>query len=1104
MQLAKPVKILQASAGSGKTYSLTAHYLTLLFDGDTKYREILAVTFTNKATAEMKSRILEVLRSLALGHADAEGFRDIIMQSHPNLTAETLKEKAHLIYRNILHDYSRFAVNTIDGFVQKVIRSFSFELGLDAGFRLEMNIDKVKQELAQKLNEQLDKKPELLQWIIDLALDRIRNDKSWNYHDTLLDLAGEIFKERYQPFENALKELNPDQVFKDLQELNKAIIEYFEGGVSDLIKRANDIFQKSGVLIDELKGKSRSPLSCLTKVLDGDYDKIKGLSKLIDDPEEWQKGKLSAAVSSLYDQLNPILKDLNQFHLEELPRYGMAKAIDANLYYLRLMQEMAGLLKDYRQENSTLLISDAQNLLKGITADLNDNTSFIWEKTGNRFKHFLFDEFQDTSAYQWDNFLPLVKNAIAEANGKLIDHLIVGDVKQSIYRWRNGDWRILLNQARANIGDIKVLEDSLSENYRSTANIIDFNNFLFKHSPQILQDYINEKVIADGGEEFFNSWWKVNDYHDIITRAYLQSHQLKAKSTPIGGSVEIAFIPTTDTRSRVSQSKEETLNRLAITLNEWISSGRYEAGQICVLVRKNGEAREVIEHLMKDQQLRQASLGTTILNNWKPYEVLSGEALLIANNSAVKLLINTLYAMVSKTNDNTLYKSICVQLYASQSGKQVAPDSWMKIKNSTIYQLKGSLPDSLCDSWLSWQTLPLTELIEQLIGAYTLNKSTIHLPYLIAFRDMVSKFSGQGDRGITRFLEWWQEEGERKALPSGEQSNAVQVMTVHKSKGLAFDVVMMPFCSWDLDGRAGSVFWVDTAETSYAMMNSLPVHYKKSLGQSGFAKAYFEELLFNFMDALNMLYVAVTRTRKHLYITAPGQADGKDEKLTMAGDVIYQALQHIDNEFKAEFSEGEFILDEPVPVKEKAVTDSDAESRFSSQNWMFKSYPLSGRINEALTDRKVKEQQDLFSTDKSQQRGIILHEILAVVNDMADLEPTVKQMQFDGLFKENEYDEILKLATSVLSQPELKALLNKKYTTFNEQTIITKEGESYRPDKVLIGDDEVIIIDFKFTGEPKKSHYEQVERYKNLLSEIGYQNIKAYLYYGYLKELKVV
>ena len=1106
MQSVKPLKILQASAGSGKTYSLTAHYLTLLFDGETKYREILAVTFTNKATAEMKSRILEVLKSLALGHADAEGFRDIILQSHPNLNAETLQEKAHLIYRNIIHDYSRFAVNTIDGFVQKVIRSFSFELGLDAGFRLEMNIDKVKQELAQKLNEQLDKKPELLQWIIDLALDRIRNDKSWNYHDTLLDLAGEIFKERYQPFENALKALNPDEVFKDLQELNKAIIEHFEGGIADLGKNANDIFQKSGVLIDELKGKSRSPLSCLTKIVDGDYDKIKSLGKLIDDPEEWQKGKLSASVSTLYDQLNPILKALSRFQIEELPRYGMAKAIDANLYYLRLMQEMAGLLKEYRQENGTLLISDAQNLLKGITADLNDNTSFIWEKTGNRFKHFLFDEFQDTSSYQWDNFLPLVQNAIAEANGKLIDHLIVGDVKQSIYRWRNGDWRILLHQAKANIGDLQVLEDSLSENYRSTANIIDFNNFLFKQSPQILQNHINEKVIADGGEDFFNTWWKESKYDDIIIRAYEQSHQLKAKSTLIGGSIEIGFIPSTDNRTRVSQSKEEIFDRLAITLNEWISSGRYQAGQICILVRKNGEARDVIEHLMRDQQVRQAQSATNFdqKNSWKPFEVLSGEALLIANNSGVKLLINTLYAMVSKTNDNTLYKSICVQLYTSQLNKPVAADTWMKLKSSSIPQLKGILPDSLCDNWLPWQTLPLTELIEQLIGAYRLNISSIHLPYLIAFRDMISQFAGHGDRGITRFLEWWDEEGQRKALPSGEQSNAVQVMTVHKSKGLAFDVVMMPFCSWNLDGMANSIFWVDTAETSYAMMNSLPVHYKKSLGQSAFAKAYFEELLFNYMDALNMLYVAVTRTRKHLYITAPGQADGKDDQLGIAGDVIYQALQSINGEFKVEFEENKFILDEPVPEKEKSSIKKDAESRFKEDVWSFSNYPLSSRINDALTDRKVNEQVDLFSTDKSQQRGIILHEILAKVNEISDLELEIKQMQQNGWFKESEYDEILKLATSVLSQPELNNILKKDYTTFNEQTIITKEGESYRPDKVLIGEDEVIIIDFKFTGQPKKSHYEQVERYKGLLSEIGYQNIKAYLYYGYLKELKVV
>jgi ATP-dependent helicase/nuclease subunit A len=374
----------------------------------------------------------------------------------------------------------------------------------------------------------------------------------------------------------------------------------------------------------------------------------------------------------------------------------------------------------------------------------------------------------------------------------------------------------------------------------------------------------------------------------------------------------------------------------------------------------------------------------------------------------------------------------------------------------------------------------------------------MNLPYLFAFRDMVSSFVKFGERGTTGFIRWWEEEGEGKALPSSEDSDAVQVMTIHKSKGLAYDVVMMPFCSWNLDGMPNSIFWVNTHETPYSMLNTVPVHYKKTLSHSNFAKDYFQEVLFNYMDALNMLYVATTRTRKHLYITAPAPA-GNDEQLALAGDLIRMPLSLYAGELNGSFGNGELILDEPVEHSAKGMPEP-----VNVHDWTFQSYPLSDRLNDALTDKKVWEQLDLLSGNTSQRRGIILHEVLARVNGFSELRAIVKQMQLEGWFRKSEESGILDLAESVLSQPDLRALLDKPYLSFNEQTIINSRGESYRPDKVLIGADQVVIIDFKFTGEPKPEHYKQVEEYRHLLQEMGYRNIDAYLYYGYLKELKAV
>ncbi|RZM00749.1 MAG: DNA helicase UvrD, partial [Pedobacter sp.] len=347
----QPLKILQASAGSGKTFSLTAHYLTLLLSGANKYREILAVTFTNKATEEMKSRIMEVLKGFAEGDYSRkiQDYREIVLKAHRELDPESLKELSDTIYRKILHDYNRFSVSTIDGFVQKVIRGFAFELGLDAGYGLEMNYDKVKNELAERLDKELDNNPVLLQWIIDLALDRINNNLSWNYRRELINLTDEIFKERYQPFETAIKDLGEaadlDLLFKDYNKITRLGIETFEDQLKGLATEALEIFQVELLELSDLKGKSRSPLNNLAKIKDGDLDKIASLAKLAGQPDEWfQKG----AATGAYAELNPVITKLLDSYREGLPAYLLAQAFNKNLYYLRLMQEMASLLKAYR------------------------------------------------------------------------------------------------------------------------------------------------------------------------------------------------------------------------------------------------------------------------------------------------------------------------------------------------------------------------------------------------------------------------------------------------------------------------------------------------------------------------------------------------------------------------------------------------------------------------------------------------------------------------------------------------------------------------------------------------------------------------------------
>jgi len=1076
----QPLKILQASAGSGKTFSLTAHYLTLLFSGENKYREILAVTFTNKATEEMKSRILEVLVGLAQGNPSSkiEDYRKLILKAYPALEAESLKQKADKIYRKILHDYSRFSVSTIDGFVQKVIRGFAFELGLNADYNLEMNYDKVKDDLVNKLDEALNDNKQLLQWIIDLAIERISDNKSWNYKIELYNLIGEIFSERFQIFESAVEELgleNIDELFKKYISVTKDEIKNFESEIIQLAKDAHEALEVLGVETDQLKGKSRSPLTKLIVIARGDFSKIDSIFNIIDEPEEWfQK---NAGVAEAYDTINPILRKIKTHYQSHLPNYQLAIAFNKNLYYLRLMQEIAVLLKEYRAENDNLLISDAQKLISGITEDAGDNPSFIWEKVGNRYRNFLFDEFQDTSTSQWGSFKSLLTNAIATPSLDLTDHLIVGDTKQSIYRWRNGDWNILHKHARTDVGAHNVIEDSLEENYRSTENIISFNNFLYRSIPITLQNELNQNL--ETKPESISDWWKANHYHSIITDIYAGSKQNFATNTGKGGTIKIKKFGKDHApdEARFSETvyRDIALNDVIEEIFHLKNEQNYALKDIAILVRSNSEAMLTVQKLM-EQKL----------------PVLSGDALLISNNSAVQLIINTLKALIGLDSQTALYKANCIALYHSLQEKEANANHYLNLNNVSLSTLTNVLPKSLCENWQSWLQLPLPELVEILLEAYDLKNLTQHLPYLLAFRDLTANAGKLGEKGIISFLTWWDEDGVKKSLPSPEGADAIQIITIHKSKGLAFRAVFVPFCNWEVKGKTNSTFWVSSEDTVYKELRGIPLKYSKDLADSSIAKAYYEELLYNNMDALNMLYVATTRSKDFLYIATMGKAEPKGNKemsLSNMGDVINLT-------FENEFDEnGVYEIVDYVSI----------ETKPEGLNFInLKSYPTTSRLSELYIPSEEKHLKHLVNIEKSGRKGSLLHDIMASATTEKGVADYTNNLVLQGVIKDDEKQKLIDSALEVLNHEGLKEILNKATESIVEKNIIDANGKLHRPDRVLINPNEVIILDYKFTLEKSEKHAAQVLKYKDLLTEMGYENIHAYLFYAVNKELQIV
>jgi ATP-dependent exoDNAse (exonuclease V) beta subunit len=1071
----KPLKILQASAGSGKTFSLAAHYLTLLFSGENKYREILAVTFTNKATEEMKTRILEVLKALGEGDESVDSYRSIILKAHPQLQGKALREKASKIYRRILHDYSRFAVSTMDGFVQKVIRGFAFELGLNADYALEMNYEKVKDELVQKMDASLDRNKQLLEWIISLALERISDNKSWDYKAELKNLISEIFKENFEVFEKAIANIgaeNIDALFKRYNEITKKEIDAYEKALDEYGKQAMAIFERYNLDKAHFVRGTQNWLWKLQAFCNNDQEKFPKIFNLIDNPGAWFKpGK---GDTSMYDQLNTLLKQTQIFYNERVATYELAIAFKKNLHYLRLMQEVTTLLSAYRNENDNLLISDAQKLITGITEDAGGNPSFIWEKTGARYSNFLFDEFQDTSVSQWRSFKALLQNTLASPSGKHIDNLIVGDTKQSIYRWRNGDWNILHQQAKRDVGETYVLEESLSENYRSTANIIDFNNSLYHVLPALMQSYLNDIVQDQPGH--IHNWWNSNCFNEVMTSVYAGVMQAKAPSTKHGGTIKVKrFSKDENETARYTETvfREQALNDVIQEIEVLINEKKYVRQDIAILVRSNFEATTCVERLMEHG-----------------IPVISGDALLICNNLAIDLIINTLKVITGLDEQTALYKANCIALYHAVHQDKAEPNLYCDLNEKSLTQLDYVLPSSLCENWQQWLQLPLAELIENLVASYRLGSLRQHIPYLLAFRDLLSNATQPGEKGIGAFLEWWKEEGSQKSLPSPEGTDAVQVITIHKSKGLAFRAVFVPFCIWDNETKANSVFWVSAHGTMYHELGDIPLRFGKALARTTVAKAYFEELLYSNMDSLNMLYVATTRAKDFLYLATMFKKDA--DKLSTIGDVINAAMNSFDPDFGNTniYEKAEDVLTGAEPGEKSYIR--------------LHSYPTSQRLSDLYVATEEKHIIHLLNAEKSGRRGSLAHEVLANASDEKETDDYLAKLLSEGVVQQEELQPLKQTVMDVLQHPGLSKLLHQSGHSIIEKNIVDVNGKIQRPDRILIKDDTVVLLDYKFTLEQSDKHIEQILRYKDLLKQMGYTDVHPYLFYAVRKELKVV
>ncbi len=1094
----KNLQLYTASAGSGKTYQLALNYICELFSDPNAYRHILAVTFTNKAAAEMKRRILEKLFQLSREMDEAGGYADYLIENEIVKDKEELKQISASLLQNILHDYSSFYVQTIDKFFQWVIRGFTREIGLQNGYNLELDSSVVLSEAVDLLIWSMEEDEQLKSWLIRFAEDKINEGKSWDFYKDVYMLGREVFKESYQSVqEETGNHEERNKKFDTLRKKLNTAIRNFEISIKSRGQKALEMIDRAGLQVQDFKGGRRGVATIFTKAAlkpvtdfnpsdtnrNGALDFSYWIKK--NDPRE-------SEILSLYEGgLQSLITEILDIWDNQKGSYFTALALKNNIYSFGILNDISDRIREITRDKNLFLISDSSMFLKKITGE--NDAPFIFEKAGNYFSNYMLDEFQDTSRFQWDNFLPLIENGLS--TGK--NSVVVGDVKQSIYRWRNSDWKILAAELTDKIGPDRIHNISLDTNYRSAKNIIAFNNSVFHAAPAVIKELMVDRLSGEDLPGFENYWLELMD------RVYGEPRQKFFKGLMgVDSYITHRFLPPVNKSERL-EFIEEWLPGLIRDLQD----RNYRAGDITILVRTRTEGREIARILM-DQSI----------TSEKEYNfnVISNDSLFLANNSAVRFL-TALLKFFNQSHDRLNISYIKHEYLYSLREKPEEEVDWHKV---FCEGSSGSESDPLDHSFQLFEKeiprlrkLPLYDLTEALIGIFKLNQNEDKIAYVQAFQDVVLEFIRKETSDISAFLSYWENASASATLNVSETQDALRIMTMHKAKGLEFRVVIIPFCDWNLEpditGNRKTPLWPSTDGTEFGEFSHMPVMYGKQMRESLFKKDYYEEMFRTFVDNLNLLYVAFTRAGRELHVCS--KTGDKKGNVKNVGDLVLKIL-----------------MDAPDSNDQSDYPAADLRSGFDRENRIFSygtpelfvppsaeakdittqiltEYPVTETTTKLALNHKNIYLSDLKEDEKGYTGyGTQMHEILAGIEEYKDIPYAVRNAWLKGLLSTQERDDLQKELSDLLLTEPFEDWFSGHWQCRLEADIMTSGGEILRPDRVMIREDTAIILDYKFGNEKKAAYKEQLRRYYEALRSAGYENIKLYLWYYSLNETEEV
>lgn len=1041
------LNIYKSSAGSGKTYTLVREYLRLAFASADKYRHILAITFTNKAAAEMKNRILEALG----GIAGAESEYELLCQELASLCGKSnqeIRQLASEILRHMLHNYSDISVCTIDSFVHRVVRSFAYDLHLPMNFEIEMDSNKLLGDAVNLLLDRLNESDtQITQAVIDFAEDNMEDGRSWNIDTALVKLGKQLFKDDARPYLQELSQMPLD----NLREARAALMGVKKSFESQLVAEGAKAYQaivEAGLSSDDFHQKARGIFGFFKKYAEGDISNKEGNSYVHATVFDGKWGK-AIQDESLKAALNEHYHSIARTWAAKGKEYSLCQLLLRNFYSFILLADLQKLMDEIKKDSNVLHISDFQHKVFDIVKE--QDAPVIYERIGDWYDNILIDEFQDTSVMQWRNLLPLIENSQFKSE----DSLIVGDAKQAIYRFRGGevaqfvalpavhgsDTNDLLKQREVAIQNYGTKTYVLEKNFRSRKEVIEFNNDLYETLaalPELGEKVIYEAVAQLPGKD--------------KTGGYVQIEFLEDDKEAEIGLVELRC-------ERVLQIVEEAQKR------------GYSYRDIAVLTRTNTAASEIATYLIHHQ-----------------IKVVSPESLLITQSPKVALLLAVFRYLDRK--DSSLARAELIHFAFQLSGNPLPDTAFRFPADASDFE---SYFTELTSIQLRSNFLhigKLTDLINQLTTIFVLEAND---PFLQFFSDEVLLFTSRYGNRIAEFLTWWDRVKEKKSIIYPESMDAVRVMTIHKSKGLQFPIVILADAC-ETRKAAKDFFWVPLHKTYMPQLSIglLPVSSAVKDTEFDYLQQLEEEQ--SFLDMLNLLYVGTTRAEDALYILSKtiSNEPQKNDSVT-ALLIAYLRQKELWHGFQSyRFGRSDFSK------LEKALVHSAQEY----------TYELGAKLQSGilLSSIQIKMKSDLFWSYKTKtniEDGNLLHQTLQWIKYQGEEEKAVEKVAQQAMLSQTEKESLLQKVKRIVYHEELGTYFTSDKTVINERRLLKNGEHIHIPDRLVLVNGAATIIDYK-TGQAMPKHHEQINAYASLLEEVGIAVSEKILFYTETMKKEIV